>query len=298
MNKILIGLTVILLMGCQSATENSTKATTTKQEPLDTAKVPEHWVEERVKKAKDKLNATEAGQLVWQAMEAHGGLANWFSNGPISFQFDYQPRGKGARRNTSQIVDTWSNKSVHHDMVDKTAAYGWNGKEAWVTMKDTAAFDYNLRFWALTPIYFLAQPFNFDGAGVKLEKLEDKSLDDVLYDAVKISFEQGTGDAPDDYYINYYDKKTHQLKVLRYIVSYPKYFKDGGHSPEKIMTLHDFKSINNITLPTSYKTYMLAKDETRGEYVTDISVSDIKFLPDLKKTAFERPEGTKILNDL
>ena len=206
------------------------------------------------------------------------------------------PRGKGARRNTTQIVDTWNNKSVHHDLQEKTAAFGWDGKEAWVTTKDTAHFDFNLRFWALTPIYFLAQPFNFDGAGVVLEKLEDKKLGDVEYDAVKISFEKGTGDAPDDFYINYYDKKTHQLRALRYIVSYPKYFKNGGHSPEKMMTLHDFKTVKGITLPTSYKTYMLDENEGKGAYVTDITVSDIQFLPKLKKEAFDRPvKGTTII---
>ena len=231
-------------------------------------------------------------------MDASGGLERWYSNGPISFQFDYVPRGKGARRNSTQIVDTWNNKSVHHDMVDPTASFGWDGKDAWVTMKDTANFEYNLRFWALTPIFFLAQPFNFDGEGVILEKLEDKTLNGVIYDAVKISFEKGTGDAPDDYYINYYDKKTHQISALRYIVSYPKYFKDGGHSPEKIMTLHDFKTVNGITLPTVYKTYMLGEGETLGEYVTDITVSDIKFVPDAKRSTFEMPEGVHVIDGL
>ena len=263
-----------------------------------TALVPDSWIKERVEKASAKLSKSPAGKLVQQAMDASGGLERWYANGPISFQFDYVPRGKGARRNSTQIVDTWNNKSVHHDMVDPTASFGWDGKDAWVTMKDTANFKYNLRFWALTPIYFLAQPFNFDGAGVVLERLEDKTLEGVSYDAVKISFEKGTGDAPDDYYINYYDKKTHQIAALRYIVSYPKYFKDGGHSPEKIMTLHDFKTVDGIKLPTIYKTYMLTDEETLGEYVTDITVSDIKFLPNTKSAEFDMPSGGHVLDGL
>lgn len=286
-------LLVVLLASCkESYVPTKPEATS------NLAIVPIEWINERVENANAKLSKTEAGRLVMDAMDASGGLENWYANGPISFQFDYVPRGEGARRNSTQIVDTWNNKSVHHDMVDPTASFGWDGKDAWVTMKDTANFKYNLRFWALTPIFFLAQPFNFDGEGVILEKLEDKTLDGVAYDAVKISFEKGTGDAPDDYYINYYDKKTHQISALRYIVSYPKYFKDGGHSPEKIMTLHDFKTVNGINLPTVYKTYMLTEEETLGEYVTDITVSNIKFAPDTKSSAFEMPSGVKVIDGL
>ena len=282
-----------LLASCkESAAPNKSKVES------DLALVSGDWITERVEKANSKLSESVAGKLVKEAMDAAGGLNKWYGNGPISFQFDYVPRGEGARRNSTQIVDTWNNKSVHHDMVDPSASFGWDGKDAWVTMKDTASFKYNLRFWALTPIFFLAQPFNFDGEGVILERLEDKTLDGVVYDAVKISFEKGTGDAPDDYYINYYDKKTHQIAALRYIVSYPKYFKNGGHSPEKIMTLHDFKTVNGINLPTVYKTYMLGENETKGEYVTDITVSNIKFVRETKRSVFDMPSGVKVIDGL
>ena len=50
---------------------------------------------------------------------------------------------------------------------------------------------------------------------------------------VKVTFDAETGDAPDDYYILYVNKETYKIAVMRYIVSYPEYFKDGGHAPEK-----------------------------------------------------------------
>ena len=287
--------TIITLASCnQKPTDSSANI----EVVSDNALVPQNWIKERVAKAKSNLESSEAGKLVWQAMEAAGGLEKWYSNGPISFQFDYVPRGKGARRNSTQIVDTWNNKAIHYDFKDPTASYGWDGKDAWVSMKDTANFEYNLRFWALTPIFFLAQPFNFDGEGVILQKLDDKILNNVTYDAVKITFAAGTGDASGDYYINYYDKKTHQLVALRYIVSYPKYFKDGGHSPEKIMILSNYKTVNGISLPTDYKTYMTTENEGLGEYVTDITVSKIQFLPETKKRAFDMPEGVHVIDGL
>lgn len=285
-------LVIVCLSSCQS------NGTTIEQKKNVDGPIPKEWIDNRVSIADSTLNTTEAGKLVWQAMEAHGGLERWYANGPIDFKFDYRPRGEGARRYSSQIVDTWSNRSRHKDIEKPDAQYGWDGKQAWVTNEDTAYFKYDLRFWALTPIYFLAQPFNFDGQGVQLEKLADKTLEGKTYDAVKISFASGTGDAPDDYYINYYDKESHRLEALRYIVSYPQYFKDGGHSPEKIMTLHDFTTVGGITLPTRYETYMLGADEGKGEYVTDIEVAGISFAGDLVDSLFQVPKGAHLITEL
>ena len=35
---------------------------------------PDSWVNSRVEKTKERLNASEAGKVIWNAMEAHGGL--------------------------------------------------------------------------------------------------------------------------------------------------------------------------------------------------------------------------------
>jgi hypothetical protein len=263
------------------------------------AKKPESWIKERVAKAKKELNSSEGGKLVWQAMEAHGGLEKWFNNGPISFRFDYLPLGDGTARKTVQQIDTWSNKAVHQDVLDPEDTFGWDGENAWLHRNDTANFSFNIRFWALTPYYFLGQPFIFDGKGVIIEKLDDQMLKGIAHDAVRITFEAGTGDAPDDYYINLYDKETHELKALKYVVSYPAYFKNGVHSPEKTMVLNKLTTVDGIKLPTGYETFALS--EVKGELgpkVTTIEVSKISFLPNLLVTHFEIPEGAELIKDL
>ncbi len=264
----------------------------------DLVKVPESWITDRVAKAKQKLTATPAGSIVWNAMEAHGGLANWYSKGPIAFHFDYKPLDGSTQRNTYQTVDMWRNTARHQHADDRSQEFGWDGKKAWAKTTDSTAFKYNMRFWALTPYYFLAQPFVLDGQGVNLEQLEDKVFKDKLYDVIKVTFSEGTGDAPDDYYVLYFGKEDHQLGVIRYIVSYPGYFEKGKHLPEKFMELQGTTTINGITLSTGYHTHWLQEDETPGEHITTITVDDISFQPSAKKSYLQVPEGATILEGL
>lgn len=282
-----------LLVSCKDAT--TTKITLQEAEVSvaeNAALVPESWIKSRVEKAENRLNQSEAGRIVWNAMLAHGGLHNWYSNGALAFRFNYQPL-EGIPRDSYQVINTWSNKAKHTSISDSTAHFGWTGKQAWVSAKDSTAFAYDTKFWALTPYYFLAQPFVLDGEGVNLEVLPSKSFNGKEQDVVKVTFDAGTGDAPDDYYILHFDADSHKLKVIRYIVSYPEYFKDGGHMPEKFMELLDEQNVEGILMPQSYKTYWLTDDEMPGEYITNIEVSDVSFKKELPKDYFEMPENAK-----
>lgn len=295
----IISVSAFLTLSCESKTENSDNAelkTIEIVENTNLVKKPESWINDRVSKAKEKLNSTEGGKLVWQSMEAHGGLENWFKKGVISFRFDYLPIGGGTARKTISQVDVWSNKAVHQDVLDVEDTFGWDGENAWLHRNDQEQFAYDVRFWALTPYYFLGQPFIFDGEGVQIEKLDDLTLSGTAYNAVKITFEAGTGDAPDDYYINLYDKETHLLKALKYIVSYPARFKKGEHSPEKTMVLYDLTVVDGLTLPARYETYALSKIEGElGAKVTNVEVSQISFLPELENSHFKMPKGAELI---
>lgn len=261
--------------------------------------IPISWVNNRVEKAKKRLGSSEAGKVVWEAMEAMGGLDKWYTNGYLSFRFNYQPLDGSVPRDTYQTIDTWSNKARHVSTSDSTAIFGWDGKNAWVKAKDSTAFEYNLRFWALTPLYLAAQPFVLDGVGVNLEMLPQVNYKDVPQDVIKVTFDSGTGDAPDDYYILYFDTKSHVLTALRYIVSYPGYFPNGGNNPEKFMELVDRTTVNGINFPLKFNTYWSTEDgKPKGEPITTIELSDIGFQSQLEENFFSAPEGAKLLEGL
>lgn len=286
---------LVAATSCKNDSKTETLTAPTENLNKDLALKPDTWINERVANAKTRLESSDAGKIVWQAMEAHGGLKKYFQNGPLSFRFDYVPLDGSTRRYTYQTIDTWSNKARHWSPNNPNESFGWDGENAWKQVKDSTAFPFDMRFWALTPYYFLAQPFILDGEGVQLEKLEDKSHKGVSYDAVKVTFDAGTGDAPDDYYVLYFGKDNHKLAVIRYIVSYPQYFPEGGHLPEKLMELQGTTVVDGIEFATGYHTHWLTKDEKAGEHITTITVDTIKFSPDTKNTYFEIPEGAKII---
>jgi len=84
---------------------------------------------------------------------------------------------------------------------------------------------------------------------------------------------------------------------LRYIVSYPGFFPDGGHSPEKIMKITGLQEVNGITLPTGYETYWW-KDGQVGEHITNIDVSDHSFSNEVTKSFFQMPKNSRIQEGL
>ncbi|WP_165747948.1 hypothetical protein [Cellulophaga sp. Z1A5H] len=286
---------LLLLVGSCKEQPKKTETVTSKEVQEPAYHIPETWVANRVGKAKERLNATDAGKIVWSAMEAHGGLATWYNNGYLAFRFDYQPLDGSTRRNSYQTIDTWNNKARHTSYADSTAIFGWDGKEAWVKAKDSTAFEYDTRFWALTPLYLAAHPFILDGEGVNLELLPQKEYKGKLQDVVKVTFGKNVGDAPDDFYILYFDKDTHINSATRYIVSYPQYFPKGGHAPEKIMEIVGQKETNGILLPTGLKTHWLDENEEMGEYITKIEISDVTFIPEVPEGYFSKPEGAKLV---
>lgn len=277
---------VILLLSCSGV----------KQGTSEEEWIPSAWVHQRVNGAKDRLAKSEGGQLVWESIEAHGGLEKWFANGALSFHFDYQPLDGKVRRNSFQTIDQWSVRSVHELATDRSVHFGWDGANAWV-YPDTAEVPVNVRFWANTPFYFLGLPFVVSDEGIQYEVLPADTLDNRVYDLVRITFKGETGDAPDDFYVLYIDQQTKLLGALRYIVSYPGFFPDGGHSPEKIMKVKGLTNVDGIRLSSGYETYWW-KESVAGEHITNIDVSDVSFKKELSEDFFEMPEGSRIQESL
>ncbi|MBU2947337.1 outer membrane lipoprotein-sorting protein [Zobellia uliginosa] len=286
---------VILMSSCSEQPKAKKEVVdTTSQEATDSYVIPESWVNNRVAKAKSRLQANDAGKIVWEAMEAHGGLKNWYGNGALSFRFKYVPLDGSTVRDSYEVVDAWRNKAVHTSVTDSTATFGWDGETAWVKAKDSSAFAYDTKFWALTPLYLMGHPFILDGEGVELELLTEATYKDKANDVVKVTFAAGTGDAPDDYYILQFDKESHLLTATRYIVSYPEYFKEGGHNPEKFMEVGELIDVSGVLLPKELKTHWTTKEGKQGEYITQIDISDIHFVKDIDDDFFSPPENATI----
>lgn len=263
------------------------------------APVPTRYVRERVDDTKKRLERSEAGRLILSAIKAHGGLAFWYGLGTMEFTFNYQPEGQPERvMKTRQKVDLWRAHAYHEEVGEGAdARFAFDGKRAWITPNDKA-FPSTARFWSLTPYYFVSMPFVLADPGVKLEKLDDAELDGEVFDMVKASYEQGVGDAPDDYYILYLSKATHRVRALRYIVSYPGFFEKGKHSPEKLMHFDRYRDEPPI-LAQQLDTYeWIAEKQKPGALKTVIEVRYHAFGQTFDPDWLAPPEGAVVTDSV
>jgi len=95
----------------------------------------------------------------------------------------------------------------------------------------------------------------------------------------------------------YLNQSSGELDALRYVVSYPGYFPEGGSTPEKLMKLTGKTTVEGVKLPTGYTTYMW-NDGDPSEAVTEITVNDYEYRTGLADTFFDRPAGAQVYNDL
>lgn len=316
----LVSALLLGLFGCdrdEPPTEVATTTETTEAEsddapaaepegPPAAGPIPESWVERRVAEAHERMEASEAGDLVWQSIEAHGGLAQWLAQGTIAFEFDYRPVGNPERRmHTRQKVDLWRARAVHEELDGgdgEQATFGWDGERAWIA-PSAEAFPSPARFWALTPYYFVGMPFVVADPGTRYELLEPAELDGQTYRLVKITYEDGTGDSPEDYYILYIHPESYELAALRYVVAYPGFFPEGGHTPEKLMRYTDYQRAGELQLAGTLDTYAYEPGEdgqpgSVGEKVTEISVTSIALGDEWPAEVFAPVEGAEISTEI
>lgn len=251
-------------------------------------------VAERVAEARARLQESEAGQIMWEAIQAHGGLDTWFANGPLSFRFAYHSLTSDRVRDTWQDIDQWSSRAVHRMADNPDVSFGWDGQQAWIKPAG-ADIDLNARFWALTPYYFVGVPFVLADPGVNLEIESQIEFEGTVYNQVRATFGDGVGDAPDDYYIVLINPMTQRVGGVRYIVTYPGFFPDGGHSEEKLMAYDGVKEVDGLRFMDSMRSFKMNKDGSVGEQVTKSTFSDVKFLPNIPSAHFDTPAGAQVL---
>ena len=237
----------------------------------------ESEITSRVAEAKTHLSKTDGGKLLWDSIEAHGGLDKWFANGLLEFRWTYHMKDRGLVKDSTQIIDTWSSKARHVGLGSmEGTTFGWDGAKAWIEPKD-ANIGIPPGFWALTPYYFVGVPHVLADPGTIHELLPEKiDLDGKSYEQVKVSYESGTGESPDDYYIALIDSETKLVKGVRYIVTSPLLARKG-EPVEKLLTYEGWYDLSGVLFPKSHITYTMEGDKV-GTELRSADVSEAKFL--------------------
>ncbi|MEL6720610.1 MAG: DUF6503 family protein, partial [Bacteroidota bacterium] len=152
-------------------------------------------------------------EVLLAGLEAHGGIDRWQEMQTLEYDLMKDSITE------HQLIDLKSRK-VLLSTNPATYTLGFDGQEVWVSPEKAAFPGNSARFYHNLYFYFYAMPFIASDPGINYEVMKNDSLNGELYDAVKISYNAGVGDAPDDEYILYFDKESHQMEWLLYTVTY------------------------------------------------------------------------------
>lgn len=179
------------------------KDDTKKEDPLvihDTVEVSE--IEAKMPKYPAAITAV---------FKAHGGWNTWNKMNNLCFELE----GKNGTETHTTDLRNRKTKIEH-----KNWSIGYDGDEVWLLQNEEDAYQGNARFYHNLMFYFYAMPYILGDDGIVYTEMEPTELDGKTYRGIKVGYEKGVGDSPEDEYILYFDPETNKMTWLGYTVTY------------------------------------------------------------------------------
>jgi hypothetical protein len=135
----------------------------------------------------------------------------------------------------------------------------------------------SVRFDAFTWEYFFLFPYKLSDPGTIWNEYDNKEKDAANYLTEKLTFKSGTGDAPDDWYVVYADKKTNLLERAAYIVTLKADKEEAEKNPHAIQYL-EYKDIDGLPIATKWIFWGWENGKGLTEELGHAALSDLKFI--------------------
>mgnify|MGYP007055199308 CR=1 FL=1 len=218
-----------------------------------------------------------------KVLDAHGGIDKWNEQQKLIFEI---VKADGNEKTTTALK---ARKSL---IETNKYAIGFNGKDVWLKEKDTTKYEGKPKFYYNLMFYFYAMPFVLADDGINYDKADPLLYEGKKYPGIKITYETGVGESPEDEYILYYDSETNKMAWLGYTVTY--------FSKEKSKDFHfikyeDWQTVDGLMLPATLKWYNAEGFEI-GEMRNALSFTNVyisKTKPD--NTVFEKPNDANFV---
>jgi hypothetical protein len=227
---------------------------------------------------------TAAAKAYVQAIEKTHGGALWAQRRALTMRASISFGGN--ERFVGQMT-----YAPHRNQVRMEADNGdllvFDGQKAWVSPR-TANYPPGARFHLLTWTYFLAAPFKLDDPGTHVRLTGEHPLRGRHHPTAKLTFGQGVGDSPEDWYVLYRDPVTHRLAAMSYIVTYTKSAEKAEEEPHAV-TYHAFDDVDGVKLPLLWKFWLWSAERgVYGDRLGEVILSDVRFVP-YRAGAFSKP---------
>lgn len=209
-----------------------------------------------------------------RAIAANGGLEKWRSFSAVQYDLTYE-RPSGTKRD-HQLFDLHSRDGL---ITAVNYTLGSSHGEVWIKPTLDALGGTPPRFYMWTPFYFFAMPFVFADPGAKQEALGRKRFQDRDYDVVKITYQAGTGDSPDDFYLAYIDPDSGRLKLAVYVVTYPQLRKGKplDQLEQHAIVFEEWQQADGLTVPKSAAYFHWDGETIAGDALGRMHFSEVRF---------------------
>ena len=230
----------------------------------------------------------ETLEVVKAMVEAHGGMDAWRAASTVSYESSFQRAGAPNPMIAREVIEQGARRA-YADYPGTDMRLGWDGERAW---SENWGMPYPPRFMALLNYYFLNLPWLTHDPGVVLGEPGTATLPDdpTEYKTVRMTFEQGVGDTPDDYYVLFIDPETHLLKACQYIVTYTEILPEGSEStPDHLFIYDELEDVNGLMVPIRCRI-----TELDGTPYATVDVKDWSFEEVFDTARMEMPEGAVV----
>ncbi|MEM6793677.1 MAG: hypothetical protein AAF725_06815, partial [Acidobacteriota bacterium] len=230
--------------------------------------------------------SAHAGGLHHEIEKAHGGAA-W--NAQQALQADIVVEFGGRRMIDGRLTMDTPGGKTRFDLKDGTVLV-FDGEQAYKAPA-SSAFQ-GTRFHVLTWSYFLAAPMKLDDAGSSFEELGSRPFEaGRSLDAGRLTFGDGVGDSPDDWYVVYADD-SRQLAGMAYIVTFGKDLAEANKDPHAVI-YRKYEEVDGVRLSTRWQFYNWSEDKgAHGDPIGEVTLANLSFVtPD--KSTFKAPAGAE-----
>ncbi len=208
----------------------------------------------------------------------HHGLQKWKSL--KAFEFTVNKEG-GAESYTLDL-------NSRNTLIESKDFTIYKNEEGCYVTADLEAFKSNPYFYHSVYYYFVAMPFMFADPGINYETLGDFAIEDTTYHGIKVSYDDGVGDASKDEYIILTDKETNEMCYLLYTVTF---FSKENSNKWGAKRYGQWERKNGILLPTELISYKY-EDHKLLEQKSVVKISNIDCsMNDLPPETFN-PKGS------
>jgi hypothetical protein len=231
------------------------------------------------------LAAETAEQIVDAMIEAHGGWEAWAEAPSVRFEDDWEGRGGYVT-----TVEAGRRRAVLESPQPGGPRMVWDGERAWsVNWPENGPPP---RFLALLNYYFLTLPWLLKDPGVNLAGPEQGTLfdDPTEWMVLRVTYDAGVGDTPDDWYEVYIHPVSYRLKACRYVVTYDALLPEGvDATPPHILIYDEWDREGGLMVPSRFTIY-----EEDGSVYARCDISGWSFSEPFDEAWMEMPPGAVI----